>query len=362
MEIAKALKFNYFIGIDVSRNKLDISLYHQNVFIHHKVIKNDPNDISEYINEIKNFSRYMVSKSVFVMENTGIYCNPLLTVLQKFKANIVVENSVHIRNSFGTIRDKYDKVDSMRIAQYAYKDRDRLRIWAPRRPIITQLASLATLRVKLVLLKSSLKTPLKEKLAFSDKIIQKQSTQFCTQSIDAIQADLTELDNFMDKLIKEDPRLNRLMEIITSVKCIGPVTALQIIITTNEFREISNPKKFACYAGVAPFVKVSGTIIRKPKLSNIANKKVKALLNTCAIQARRYDSELKKYFDRKTVEGKAKMSILNAIRYKLILRIFACVSQDRLYTADYIRDNGEELVQAPSTHNLSLNLIPALTM
>ncbi|WP_439695868.1 IS110 family transposase [Mucilaginibacter sp. AW1-7] len=324
--------FSYFIGIDVSKNKLDIALYQDNIFISHKVIENKVEDISDYVKEIKSHNRYMVSKSVFCMENTGNYCNPLLTFLSKIKANIVVESSLHIRNSFGTVRGKYDKIDSMRIAQYAYKDRDRLRIWEPRRPIINSLASLFTLRRKLLDLKGAVTIPLTEQLAFSTPIIKQQNKALCKNSLDAISNDLKQIDGFIANVIRSDPRLNRLMEIITSVSSVGPVTALLIIITTNEFKNISDPKKFACYAGVAPFVKESGTVTGKAKVSNIANKKMKALLNSCAVNASRFSPDLREYYIRKTEkEGKAKMSVLNAIRNKLILRIFACVKQDRLY-------------------------------
>ncbi|MBX9853605.1 MAG: IS110 family transposase [Cytophagaceae bacterium] len=40
---------------------------------------------------------------------------------------------------------------------------------------------------------------------------------------------------------------------------IGPLTATQIIITPNEFKDITQGKKFACYSGVAPFEHSSGS-------------------------------------------------------------------------------------------------------
>ncbi|MBW4890143.1 IS110 family transposase [Mucilaginibacter sp. HMF5004] len=128
------------------------------------------------------------------------------------------------------------------------------------------------------------------------------------------------------------------MEIITSVKAIGPITALNILIYTNEFRNINNPKKFACYAGVAPFKDESGKSKSKGRVSHFANKKMKALLHLCAATAKKSIPEIRDYFERKTInEGKSKMSVLNAIRYKLILRVFACVNQDRCYENNYVR-------------------------
>lgn len=54
-----------------------------------------------------------------------------------------------------------------------------------------------------------------------------------------------------------------------------------------------------------------------------------------AISIIRMPGELQDYYHRKISEGKNKMCALNAIRNKLILRVFACVNQDRLYEKNY---------------------------
>jgi len=121
------------------------------------------------------------------------------------------------------------------------------------------------------------------------------------------------------------------MKIITSIPAVGPVTALNIILTTNEFKNINNPKKFACYSGVAPFVKESGKFKGKPRVSHMANKKMKRLLHLCAMVAKKVVPEITAYYNRKTGEGKNPMSVLNAIRNKLIARVFACVNKNSTY-------------------------------
>ena len=45
--------------------------------------------------------------------------------------------------------------------------------------------------------------------------------------------------------------------------------------------------------------------------------------------------DLQEYYIRKVAEGKNKMSVLNAVRNKLVLRIFACINQDREYEKNY---------------------------
>jgi len=63
----------------------------------------------------------------------------------------------------------------------------------------------------------------------------------------------------------------------------------------------------------------------------MANKKIKTLLHLAAISAIRVKGDIQDYYLRKVAEGKHKMSVLNAVRNKIILRIFACVTQGRMF-------------------------------
>jgi transposase len=161
----------------------------------------------------------------------------------------------------------------------------------------------------------------------------------CQRTMTAIENDWAALEIAIDELVSGDEKLKRLKQIIMSVPGVGRVTALQIIICTNEFKNINNPRKFACYAGVAPFKTESGigTDLVRARISHIANKKMKSLLHICALVAIRWDEQIKNYYERKTVtEKKPKMSAINAVRNKLVSIIFACVKKDQLYLPGYI--------------------------
>ncbi|GGH08145.1 transposase [Mucilaginibacter phyllosphaerae] len=335
-EKVKIKKFSYFIGIDVSRNTLDYAVIQDKQLLFHREALNEADNITAFLQELKTLPKFTMSKAVFCMEHTGIYCNHVLNAIKKVKGNVALENALQIRNSLGVIRGKYDKIDAIRIAQYASKNRDDLKLWVPARPALLQLKSLFALRNRLMGTQLALRTPLKEQVTFIKKGLQVQSTKLCKKSIEAIKADLADIEAAIDLNISSDENLKRLISIIVSVPNIGRITAIQIIISTNEFKDINNPKQFACYAGVAPFVKESGLFKGRGKVSPIANKKVKALLHICAMSAIISKGEIKDYFIRKTtIEGKPKMLVLNAIRGKLILRIFSCVNQNRHYQGDY---------------------------
>jgi transposase len=117
---------------------------------------------------------------------------------------------------------------------------------------------------------------------------------------------------------------------------VGKITAANVIIASGELERISEAKKFACYSGVAPFEHRSGSSIRgKTRVSKMANMSIKRLLHLAAMSAIQCCEELKIYYHRKLAEGKNKMSALNAVRNKLISRIFACLKRQRMYQKTY---------------------------
>lgn len=125
---------------------------------------------------------------------------------------------------------------------------------------------------------------------------------------------------------------------MTSISGIGPVTASHVLVLTNEFKDFNSAKKFACYAGVVPFDHSSGKSIKgKARVSHLAHKGIKYLLHMAALSVIRLGGELSDYFIRKAATGKNKMLILNAIRNKLIHRIFAVVKNGIPYQQNYIR-------------------------
>lgn len=330
------MEFEFFIGIDVSKNELDFAIRQGKCFLFHREVANEPQAINAFIKELGKLPGYHRHKAVFCMEHTGIYNNHALACLHKKKANICLEAATQIKNSLGNIRGKNDKIDAIRIADYAYTKRDELRLWQPKREIIQQLAHLAATRLRLITVKKQLKIPLKEHTAFSTTKTSKLNTQICSHTLKALDQDIDRADKAIEKLIKADEELKRIFSLVTSVSGIGAVTAVQVIIATNEFKDINNPKKFACYSGVAPFTDDSGKVIKKARVSHMANKKVKTLLHLSAIVAIQYNQDLKLFYERKVLqEKKNKMSVINAVRNKLILRIFACVNQNRPYEKNY---------------------------
>lgn len=323
-------QYNYFFGVDVSKKTVDITLLHQQQFTHFCFGNNDEGmeALKKWLKQLKN----NLCDTIFCMEATGLYCYPLTVFLAKNSIDTWVEHASLIKNSSAFERGKNDKVDSKRIATYCSKNLDRIRLWQPLDSTIEKIKHLASLRERLVETQKRLLTPLKEFDAVGNKEMSKLIAKTMKKSYTAVMENLKTVEAEIMKIINESRELKQLYEIIISVVGIGFVTAVNLIIHTNGFSMLNETRKLACYCGVAPFQYSSGTSVRKrTRVHHMANKKLKCNLHMASLTAVKLDADLKQYYERKVKEGKNKMSVLNAVKNKLLARVVVCVNNQRQY-------------------------------
>src|SRR3984957_6569406 len=190
----------------------------------------------------------------------------------------------HVRDSIGVQRGKNDKVDAQRIAMFAYRNREDARVFNVPREVMIRLNYASKLRSHLIKTIHGFEVQIKEIERFESKEVAKLFKANCKETLKALKSDLKDVNEEIQNIIKSDDHLNQLFTIIKSVDGVGNVTATEVIITTNEFKNINDPDKFACYSGVAPFDHISGTSVRgKPRVSSMANKVLKTLFHMAAL-------------------------------------------------------------------------------
>jgi transposase len=326
----------YFLGVDIAKKKFDGALTIDGKVFHQMESGNTSTEIKDFFAWLKKKFALSYTQLIVCMEHTGIYCRPLLEFLIENQIKVCLESSIQIKKSQGMVRGKNDKIDAQRIALYAYKNREHLVFWVPQRLAIQKLKALLVTRDRLVRCKTELQVPVEECEEFVEKSIHNMIVKGCQSSIKVLERDIKKTETLIEDLIKEDAQLHKQYHLATSVTGIGKITALNMIVSTGEFSRIRESKKFACYSGVAPFEYRSGTSIRgKSRVSKMANVNIKKLLHLAAMAAIQYDEEIKLYYHRKVEAGKNKMSVINAVRNKLISRVFACINKNRPYQKNY---------------------------
>jgi transposase len=326
----------YILGVDISKKTFQAAITLDGINFFEQEIENTPNAIRVYFGELKKKFGFPLSKLIVCLEHSGIYSYLLLDFLMKNEVRVCVEPALQIKQSQGMTRGKSDKVDARRIAQYAIKNSLELKFWKPQRPVIQKIKALLTLRDRLVKIKTKIELPINESTEFIEKEIQKVIFKNCQATLKALSKDILKIESEIKNLINTDASLKQQVQLATSVPGVGMITALNVIIASGEFERISEAKKFACYAGVAPFEKSSGTSVKsRPRVSKLANMTLKKLLHLAAVSAIHHCQESREYYQRKLAQGKAPMNMINAVRNKLIKRIYACIKNKRLYQKDF---------------------------
>lgn len=317
----KSLKF---IGIDISKNTLDICVLEHQESKHYQIL-NQSLQIQKFFKKLHSVNSHIC------FENTGKYGWLLIDILSKLNLNFYQINALHLKRSMGLVRGKNDIVDALRIAQFIAKNYQELQVHKSKDGIIKKIQVLMSKRSLLVKQRAQHKTLKKENQLLKDlglPSLEKQTKQIIT----LLNKQILNIEILIQKSIEQSPKLHKNHQIITSIPGVGKIVSWQMIVKTNGYNNVSDPRKFACYAGIAPFSQKSGTSInKKARVSHLADKSIKKLLHMAAMRAIQLDNDLKNYYIRKVKQGKNKMLVINAIRNKIIHRMFAMIKNQKLY-------------------------------
>ena len=147
---------------------------------------------------------------------------------------------------------------------------------------------------------------------------------------------IKEVDAMILAQIDKQPDLHRMYDLLRSVPGVGPVLAANLLAITEGFTRFRSPRALACHAGAAPYEFSSGSSIRgRTRVSPKANRGLKTLLHISALGCITRPGELRDYWTRKCAQGKPKMSVLNAMRNKIIHRVYAVIERGTPYEVDY---------------------------
>lgn len=323
------MKFKSFIGVDVSKLSLDICSITEDGEIKNFKIDNTSKSLKIFFKRITTCIN--LQETLVCGEFTGHYSNILRSYCLDNEIPLWLESGAEIKLRSGVQRSKSDKVDAERIADYAMRYNDKVRLQTLEDDAIAESKLLITERELYIKERAKYKAQLKDLGTFIDAKSFKDRSKRLKKHVARLTKSIDEIDLAIKDLFKTE-KLAAQKKILKSIGGVGDQVAINTIIATGGFTKFENGRKFACHIGVAPFSFHSGTSQRsKNKVSHRANKKLKTLFHMAALSAIKMKGELRDYFERKIAEGKNKMTVVNAVRAKLINRIFALIRENRQY-------------------------------
>ena len=137
-------QYDHVFGVDVSKKTVDITHVTNQQFTHRQ-FTNDDAGMEQLMEWFKELTPEF-DKTLFCMEATGLYCFTLTYFLASHSIDTWIEHATQIKKATALARGKNDKVDSQRIAVYATKNLDRLRLWKPVNATLEKTRHMASLR------------------------------------------------------------------------------------------------------------------------------------------------------------------------------------------------------------------------
>lgn len=322
-------KKQFIIGIDVSKASLDVFIHGLK---HYFVVENSPKGFVILLETALKMATCKKEDLFFCFENTGKYSRMLSVFLHTQAIRFAMEPALKIKKSLGLTRGKNDKVDSQRIALYAYEKRESIKPTVLPDEKIDQIKSLVSLREKLIKHRTAYKNGITDLFDCYKKGENNMIKEVQQRLINNLDEEIKKIEKQISDIIKADDNISKNFKLIISVRGIGKIVGFHLIAYTANFTLFANARAFACYVGIAPFRYSSGIVKGKSKVHPLANKYLKSLFNLAAMSAIQSKGEFQQYYNKRVNElGKNKMSTMNIIRNKLVYRVFAVVQRESPY-------------------------------
>lgn len=317
----------HFIGCDVSKNTLDFAIFQKGKdyrSFEHIQVDNNLEGFQAMRKWLRSF-KIKLSDAVIAMEHTGFYSAALAEWCFKKGYTFVLLHPLDVKNAGARGRNKTDKLDSQFIADYVYTMREKLAPSHPEAPAIKRLRQLFSERQLAVKASTSYQNQMKN--IESDDILKRQN-----MILAALKCQIKSIEKAMQEVINSDDSLKTNYELLISIPGIGLINAVVTIIATGNFTRFQTSRQYAKFICVSPLSKQSGTSINGGNhTSKAGHNELKSLLTVGARSAIYNDTQLKAYFQRKTEQGKSYGCALNAVKFKMICRMFAVIKRQKPY-------------------------------
>lgn len=327
-----------YVGIDISKEKCNLCYCNGLEIVREEECSNEVKVLKKAFKSALKLLGATMDDVLICAEYTGRYIYPLTVACQELDLFLWLDDPTRIKNSMGLTRGKNDRIDAVRIAEYAYRYSDKAVRYAIADEAFVSMKNLLSDREFLLIDKKRYQSQLTDQKKYMAPDDFKHKSSRWKKVLKAIDGQIAAIDAEIEGIIDSDPILTRQKELLKSIDGIGDRIAINMIAITGGFTRFKDARHFCSFAGLTPYKYDSGTSVRsKAKISKRSNQTMKALLHLSAVNVayQMKGGEYKEYFQRKIKEGKHVMCVLNVIRAKLVHRMFSVVRRDTEYTKQY---------------------------
>lgn len=330
---------HHFLGVDMSKDDFASAILNapDKPVLIQDGFANSPDGFAAYKAWLQEKGA-MPHNTTICVENAGVYSEAICHDLNEAGYHVCLEAASKVKRAFTQKGHKTDPLDAKKIAEYAFRFHDQLKRFVPKDDIIEQLSAWLILREQLIKQRTALRNNLHVMQIKPNKTSPAMKT--CEALIEHLGEQIERIETAMATLVSQSSRIQQLVQILKSVPGVGELTAMNLIVITNAFTDISEYKQFAAYLGICPLQNQSGTSLHKPARSDrYGPPRMRKLLHLGARSTIIHNKIFKAYYLRKTQAGKPKMLVLNNIANKILRICCALVRDNKMFDPEYVSIN-----------------------
>jgi transposase len=317
-----------FLGIDVSKARLDVALIKDEKKPRHKVFANTAAGHQQLLRWLGDNGAAAPVHAC--LEATGTYSEATALALHEAGHTVRVINPAQIYHFAQTrlSRTKTDKVDAQTIARFCQLHRPPA--WIPPAPQVRTLQALVRRLDSLLEMQTTEKNrlvagPLSHEVHTSIQAV----LAFLKAEIAAIQRQIKEhMDNH--------PDLKNQRDLLTSIPGIAHTSAAALLAELGDVTQLGASRHVAAFAGRAPRIRQSGSSARGcAVLSKRGSSRLRHSLYFPAMAALRFNPLVKALGARLRAKGKAKMLVLGAAMRKLLVIAYGVLKSGKPFDPNF---------------------------
>jgi transposase len=326
----------HFLGIDVSKDKLDSALFISGTLLESAFSNDQPG----HRRLIRWLAKHAAQPVYACLEATGQYAFPVAEALHAHGHHVSVVNPARTA-AFAKSelqRNKTDRVDARMLAEFCRSRKPTF--WTPPGPAFSQLQALVRHLEDLQVMRQAELSRLASGVQVQSVIANlRQHIAFLDGQIEAVRV---EISQHIDK----HPKLKRQKELLASIKGIGELTAAYLLGEIPDFHLFENAKQLVAFAGLNPSQRQSGKWRGRSSLSKIGNAHLRRALFMPALVAKRHNPIIRAFCIQLEHNGKSRAQTNGAAMRKLLHIAFGVIKNDQPFDPNHGRQQTKLLVPA----------------
>jgi transposase len=314
------------VGIDVSKAKLDVCLLGEGGETAYQQVANTALGHEQLRAWLQQHSPQPIP---VCLEATGIYSQPATQYLHQHHYPVSVVNPAPVKAFASALmkRHKTDKSDALVLARYAAHFNPPL--WSPATLSQSHMHDLKRLADDLQGDRTRVKNRLEGMPTGSP------ARPYLQDQLAYLEKQLAQIQHELQHQLDEDQGLQSQCDLLTSIIGIGVTSALQILAELPDLTRFGSADELVAYAGLCPRQQQSGNQIPHSWLSKQGNAALRKALYFPALTAKQHNPHLRRFAQRLSDSGKAKMTVVAAVMRKLLVLIYAILKSGHPYDPNY---------------------------